>query len=85
MLRTFTATSEHVALMEGFKAALKRHAHLSPEVMLSVASQLVGILAMFQDQRKYSPKEITDAIMSNIETGKTTATLMRFSQGQGNA
>jgi hypothetical protein len=64
---------KHLDFMNDLKAALGRHAHLSPPEMLAIASQFVGNLIALQDQTTMSPDRAMQIVAGNIAIGNQAA------------
>ncbi len=75
----------HRAFMEDLKGTLARHTALSGADMLAVASQFVGQLIALQDQRRFTPEMVMEAVGANIEAGNQAALGALIGMTQGNA
>jgi hypothetical protein len=84
-LRSHAPTAEQNAFMDDLKATLARHTVLSGQEMLAVASQFVGQLIAFQDQRQLTPERAMDLVASNIEAGNAAALEALISNPAGRA
>lgn len=80
-MKTIEPSPRHIAFMDDMKAALGNHTDLSGWEMLALASQFVGVILAFQDQRTVTPAMAMDLVMRNIEIGNAGAVEGLFEQG----
>ena len=78
-------TDAQLAFMDELKTALVKHKDVEPVVMLALASQLVGMLILCQDQTRFNKDSIMTLVASNIEIGNRTAVGAIFGETHGNA
>jgi NADH:ubiquinone oxidoreductase subunit E len=68
-MRGHAPTAAQNALLASLRAALGDHTHLSPQEILAVTSQLVGMLVAVQDQTRFTPDQVMEVVAANIESG----------------
>lgn len=68
--KLFGTDARHVTFKQDLDKLLKKHASRLPaDHMLAIGSQVVGVLAALQDQRKYTPEMVMTIVAENIEKG----------------
>jgi hypothetical protein len=83
---TKVANEQHEAFFQDFAQVLKKHAgHLDSLEMLTIASNAVGKLVAFQDQRKHSPGYIMTVVAENIKLGNQQAVDALRNKTEGSA
>lgn len=71
--------------MVDLKAALAMHGHLTPPVMLALASQLVGNLIALQDQTRYTGEAVMEIVVQNVQLGNSAVIDTFLGNTAGNA
>lgn len=83
--KTLEPNQRHSAFLDDLKSALWKHQRLDPLEMLAIASQFVGMLMAFQDQRTMTPADALEMVGNNIEIGNAMAIEVTLGQPVGKA
>lgn len=79
------ANAQHMAFMADLQAALLASQDVPFLDLLALASQFVGRLIAIQDQTKYTPDQIKELMVRNIELGNADAIHRLVGNPAGNA
>lgn len=71
--RLYKAAPEHEVFYQDLVALMRKYEHLSPQVMLAIAANMVGKMLALQDQRTLTPEAALKVVADNIEEGNQQA------------
>jgi len=84
-MKSFMANEHHNKLKDDLAAVLKKHGeHLSPQEILAIAAQVVGMIVALQDQRTMTPDMAMELVARNIQSGNKAAIEQSLGEVKGN-
>lgn len=78
-------TREHENFFNDFVELLKKYEHLPATELLALASNVTGRLCAMQDQNRFSPDQVMELVVQNLQSGNQQMVALLTSETAGSA